>query len=259
LWHEGHYNYHWDKLLRLMQKFQLCYSLREVDDSYIAPQLLDTEPPTYEWVSAVNDLQLRYKYPIFMPRGILSRAIVALHHRIEEQRLVWRTGVILRDQYARAELLELRSEGEIRIRVTGGNKRDLLMEIVRKLDDLHGGYRKLRYEKLVPCNCETCAAADTPHFFRLNKLLERLQHRRETIECDNPPYAEVQIRSLVDDAILQSESRYGDIHNYFYGDVIGGDRVGRDKTGGDHIDMGDISNSEGIGVGRKARGDGGRT
>lgn len=210
LWHEAHYHHHRDKLLRLMQKFQLCYPLRDVPDTFIAPQLLGAEIPTYKWVSAdaysfEGDLQLRYSYPIFMPRGILSRAIVALHHRIEEQRLVWRTGVILRDEYARAELLELRGEGEIRIRVSGRNKRDLLMEIVRALDDLHRSFPKLRYEKLVPCNCETCAASGSPHFFRLGKLLERLQHRRETIECDNPPYAKVQIRSLVDDAILQAE------------------------------------------------------
>ncbi|MCB9422778.1 MAG: leucine-rich repeat domain-containing protein [Ardenticatenaceae bacterium] len=260
LWHEARYHHHRDKLLRLMQKFQLCYPLRDVDDTFIAPQLLGTETPDYEWVSAADDLQLRYSYPIFMPRGILSRAIVALHHRIEEQRLVWRTGVILRDNYARAELLELRGEGEIRIRVNGSLKRDLLMEIVRALDDLHRGFPKLRYEKLVPCNCETCTVSDSPHFFRLGKLLERLQHRRETIECDNPPYAEVQIRSLIDDAILQSEVRYGDIHNYFYGDFIGGDRVGgdkvgRDKTGGDHIDVGDVVDSDGIVVGREARGD----
>ena len=101
-------------------------------------------------------MQLRYSYPLFMPRGILSRAIVALHQRIEDQRLVWRTGVILHDEYARAELLELRGEGEIRIRVSGRLRRDLLMEIVRTLDDLHRSFPKLQYDKLVPCNCESC-------------------------------------------------------------------------------------------------------
>lgn len=78
------------------------------------------------------------------------------------------------------------------------------MEIVRTLDDLHRSFPKLRYDKLVPCNCLGCVAAPMPHFFRLGKLLERLQNRRETIECDNPPYAKVEIRSLVDDGILQT-------------------------------------------------------
>lgn len=226
LWHESHYQNHRNKLLRLMENFQLCYPLRRQRDTYIAPQLLDVKTPIYQWKGGADDLQLRYKYPLFMPRGILSRAIVALHHRIEEQRLVWRTGVILGNAYARAELLELRGEGEIRIRVSGGNRRDLLMEIVAVLDDLHRSFPNLRYDKLVPCNCATCAATEAPHFFRLDKLLERLQNRRETIECDNPPYAEVQIRSLIDDAILQRELRdeSGKIIYYVDGDFIQGEQ-----------------------------------
>jgi hypothetical protein len=161
-----------------------------------------------------------------MPRGVLSRAIVALHHRIAEQRLVWRSGVILRDDYARAELLELRGESEIRIRVTGRLKRNLLLEIVEALDKLHRGFPKLRYDKLVPCNCAACAPAETPHFFRLGKLLERLTNRKETIECDNPPYAEVQIRSLVDDAILRTDIRgaKGTTIYHVRGDYIQGEQ-----------------------------------
>jgi len=240
LWHEDRYNNHRNELLRLMENFQLCYPLRNTDDTYIAPQLLDIQTPAYAWDGGKDDLQMRYSYPLFMPRGILSRAIVALHHRIENQRLVWRTGVILCDEFARAELLELRGEGEIRIHVSGRLKRDLLMEIVRTMDDLHRAFPKLRYEKLVPCNCDTCTAADVSHFFRLGKLLERLQNRRETIECDNPPYTEVQIRSLVDDVVVQSEVRHGDTYNY-YGDVT-------NKS----ITTGDITDSEGVAIGEES-------
>lgn len=82
--------------------------------TYIAPQLLTIESPTYAWEESEN-LQLRYAYPLFMPRGILSRTIVKLHQRIEEQRLVWRSGVILNDGYARAEILELHGEQQIRM------------------------------------------------------------------------------------------------------------------------------------------------
>ena len=80
------------------------------------------------------------RYPDFMPRGILSRAIVKLHKNIEDQRLVWRSGVVLSDDYARAEVLELRSRKQIQVRVSGRNQRDLLMQIVRTLDDLHRSF-----------------------------------------------------------------------------------------------------------------------
>ncbi|MCB9152377.1 MAG: leucine-rich repeat domain-containing protein, partial [Caldilineaceae bacterium] len=129
LWNDPKYAGYHPALLRLMENFQLCYPLPDVRDAYIAPQLLDDQPPAYDWDGEEN-LQLRYSYPVFMPRGILGRAIVKLHKRIEVQRLVWRSGVILADNYARAEVLELRGEKQIRIRVSGRLKQDLLMEIV---------------------------------------------------------------------------------------------------------------------------------
>ena len=226
LWYESRYNHRRNELLRLMQKFQLCYLLRDGDDIYIAPQLLDTKTPNYAWGGDKDDLQLRYSYTHFMPRGILSRVIVALHHRIEDQRLVWRTGVVLCDEFARAELLELRGEGEIHIRVSGRLKRNLLMEIVYALDDLHQAFPKLSYDKLVPCNCMSCTAAPMPHFFRLGKLLERLQNQKETIECENPPYTNVPIRNLVDDVILQTEfhDKDGNKAYFIIGDYVKGDK-----------------------------------
>ncbi|MFN8442936.1 MAG: COR domain-containing protein [Caldilineaceae bacterium] len=253
LWSDAKYQGYQTQLLRLMENFQLCYPLAEVKDTYIAPQLLTEEPPNYAWDSNEN-LQLRYVYPIFMPRGILSRAIVKLHQRIEAQRLVWRSGVILNDGYARAEVLELRGDQQIRIRISGRNKRDLLMEIVRALDDLHLGFPKLQFERRIPCNCESCQQRSEPHFYAWEKLLERLSHRKETIECQLPPYHEVAIREMLDEfgdlrgnirkrgeiwdridelqarSIVINEINTGGGH-YVGGDVdAGGDFVGRDKS-----------------------------
>ena len=239
LWHEAKYDNHREQLLRLMQKFKLCYNLRDLPDSFIAPQLLQPEAPTYDWNQNADDLQLRYRYPLFMPRGILSRAIVALHHRIEDQRLVWRSGVILRDEFARAKLLEMRGEREIHIRVSGGNKRDLLMEIVRGLDELHRGFsRKLKYEKQVPCRCETCVQATEAHFFPIEDLNAYRAEGLTMIRCGKRPFKEVDVRTLIDDAILQTESRDGRTDNHYYGD---------------HIQAGNIIGS-GIAIGGEASG-----
>lgn len=246
LWDEPKYDNHHIHLLELMQRFQLCYELPQ-RGHYIASQLLAPGPrvSAYAWETEADDLQLHYRYPSFMPRGIFSRAIVALHHLIEDQRLVWRTGVILRDDYARAELLEFHYEKEIHIRIGGSLKRDLLMEIVRTLDKLHEGFSsKLTYEKLVPCRCETCITSATPHFFSLHKLRERLANRKESVECNNPPYAEVQIRGLIDDAILQTDGRGGDVHYHRHinvqRDYYEGDNIHGDKIEGDRIEVGEI-------------------
>ena len=79
------------ELLRLMMRFQLCYQIPDKDE-YIAPQLLPVNQPAYGWPSTAN-LVVRYEYD-FMPKGLVTRLIVALHHRIADQELVWRSGVI---------------------------------------------------------------------------------------------------------------------------------------------------------------------
>jgi internalin A len=243
LWSNPIYTGYHIHLLRLMENFQLCYPLPDVRDSYIAPQLLTQDAPQYTWDEREN-LQLRYAYPIFMPRGILSRAIVKLHQRIEAQRLVWRSGVILHDGYARAEVLELRGEQQIRIRVSGSNKRDLLMEIVRALDELHRGFPKLHFERLVPCQCDTCSQRSEPHFFALDILLERLANRKETIECRYPPYHDVPIQGLLSELSLWEPRAGGRGEMNFY--------IDGDYHQGDRIEVGDIIDTAGVALGRKA-------
>ena len=213
LWDNPEYQDYYDQLLRLMVNFQLCYPLAEIRDTFIAPQLLSLQTPEYDW-NTIENLQLRYSYPVFMPRGILSRAIVRLHRYIEDQRLVWRSGVVLKDDFARAELIELRSEKMIRIRVSGTNKRDLLMHIVRALDELHEGFSKLQIDRLVPCNCEDCLHRSEPHFFVLHELRERLANKKDTVECRKPPYNNVPILGML------SEIRLWEQHSTIRGDTI---------------------------------------
>lgn len=76
--------------------------------------------------------------------------------------------------YARVKVLELRGERQIRIRVSGRNRRDLLVKIVRALDELHRGFPRLRYERQIPCNCAACTTTKEPHFYDLGDLQERL-------------------------------------------------------------------------------------
>jgi hypothetical protein len=129
----------------------------------------------------------------------------------------------------------MRVNNEIHICISGGNKRDLLMEIVRALEDLHLGFPNLKYQKLIPCNCVTCTGLETPHFYALDDLLKRLHKGRATIEC-NESFDPVNIHALLDDGLemlgrldLRSMTIYGD---YIGGDKLGGDKIGKDKFGG---------------------------
>ncbi|WP_287255931.1 COR domain-containing protein, partial [Moorena sp. SIO4E2] len=94
IWQEDKYASTRGELLELMKKFQLCYEIPDCKDTFIAPQLLSDNQPDYDWNPSHN-LILRYAYPDFMPKGIITRLIVVMHQYIDQQQYVWKSGVIL--------------------------------------------------------------------------------------------------------------------------------------------------------------------
>jgi small GTP-binding protein len=201
IWQREDYDYLHDELLALMMKFQLCYEIPGRKGWYIAPQLLGEQPPQdgLSAESATGSLHLRYKYEAFMPKGVLSRFIVALHRQIAGGgEWVWRTGVVLEKDGARAEVVEYYHRRELRIRVTGKNRKDLLTIISYELDKLHAPFHRLEYDKLIPCNCPTCRDSGAPNSYPL-KILQRFKHDRQPqIQCSTS-YQMVDVQSLIDD------------------------------------------------------------
>ena len=199
IWSEDNYAYMQDELLQLMMKFQLCYPIPGSKDSYIAPQLLSLNQPEYDWDESDN-LILRYTYD-FMPKGIITLFIVVMHKWIDQQQYVWRSGVILNKDNTKAEVIEYYEQREIKIRVTGRHKRDLLTTVTYELDQIHDSYNRLRCSKLIPCNCSSCKNSQNPYFYPFDELKERIAYGKNTIECGSPPYNIVNVLRLIDDVI----------------------------------------------------------
>ncbi len=200
IWQDSKYSEMRDELLQLMMRFKLCYPIPNRPDTYIAPQLLDINQPGYTWDDS-NNLILRYEYE-FMPKGILTRFIVETHPWIEQQKLVWRSGVVLNKDQTRAEVIEHYNQREIRVRVTGSRKKELLAVVTHELDKIHQSFERLQYHTLVPCNCESYKGSQNPHAYLLDALHKRLNAGRYQIECENS-YQIVDVRRLIDDVNLQ--------------------------------------------------------
>jgi len=143
---------------------------------------------------------LRYDYE-FMPKGILTRFIVETHPWIENQTLVWRSGVILNKDQTRAEIIEYYYQRQLKIRVSGNRKKELLAVITHELEKIHASYERLRYTIRVPCNCNECLGSPHPHLYFLDKLRKRLNAGRYEIECENS-YQMVDVHRLIDDVNL---------------------------------------------------------
>ena len=179
IWSEAKYTGMQDELLRLMMKFQLCYAL-ESGQSFIAPQLLTSNQPSYPW-NSVGGLVVRYEYD-FLPKGIVTRFIVALHHLIAGDALVWKTGVVLERDGSRAEIIEEMSQRRIRVRVSGPATDGLLAIVDDQLERLHASFPLLKVERYLPCPCSECVDKAEPYGFALQQLA-KMAMKEKHIQC----------------------------------------------------------------------------
>jgi len=179
IWFEDKYAGMQDELLRLMIKFQLCYGL-DNEQAYIAPQLLSSEQPRYPW-DQTSGLVVRYEYQ-FLPKGIVTRFIVAMHHLIAGGSLVWKTGVVLERDGSRAEIIEEYSQRRIRVRVNGPDPRGLLAIVDDQLERLHNSFPRLQYERFLPCTCNECVTKAEPYGFPLDSLI-KMARKDQAIQC----------------------------------------------------------------------------
>lgn len=180
IWREPEYEEMRDELLQLMLNFKLCYKIPNAE-TYIAPQLLSEDPPPYDW-DETNNLPLLYTYE-FMPKGILTQFIVAMHKLIEGQRLVWKKGVVLEKDSTRAEVVEHYGERKVSVRVVGAHRKELMVIVAHELDKINDSFSRLKYDKMIPCNCEKCAGTPEPHFFKYEDLRRFVEKRRDKIQC----------------------------------------------------------------------------
>ncbi len=203
------------ELLQLLKEFKICYEIPNNPGNYIAPHLLFAEPRDYVWDDS-NNLILRYTYRGFMPKGILTRFIVEMHHLIEEvtapsQALVWKQGVVLNyEGRTRAEIIENSYDREIRLRFSGKNQRDFLTILHHEFQQIHSTYKRLEYTTLIPCNCTQCKPSPNPHIYELKKLREFIEAHRPTIQCYKSG-EDVNVRRLLDDSVGEENSKFPEI------------------------------------------------
>jgi internalin A len=198
IWRGPEYANRQDDLLQLMMKFKLCYEIPGAPGNYIAPQLLSENQLDYPWDETGN-LFMRYTYE-FMPKGILTRFIVEMHPWIADQELVWRSGVVLEKNETRAEVAEYYGQRAIKIRVAGKHRKELMTIVLHELDKIHASYHRLKYQKLIPCNCYKCRQSYEPEFYPTEVLQQFMTERQETIQC-RQSFKMVAVRGLIDDVV----------------------------------------------------------
>jgi len=179
---KGYKKYESSKLLNLMKKdkFDICYPLPQNENEFITPMLLPEKEPDINW-DYENNVQIRYSYDSFMPEGIISQIIVKLHQLICNENgeyLVWRNGVVLERENAKAFIVKHTNNKEIYIRLKGNQIIELRAIIIESLHSIISRFTK-QPEIRIPCNCEKCKSSSEPTFFDYSFLKQEKDNNGE--------------------------------------------------------------------------------
>jgi hypothetical protein len=146
-----------------------------------------------------------------------------MHRHIQkgnDQQLVWKSGVQINGASLGcpntvAEITEAWDNKQLFIRIQGSFSKDLMSKTTYEIDTLNESLfkqlgddqqtQKSRWYKLIPCNCPTCKDKDSneKHYYDYNKLLERKEFGKDSVECEKKPFAAVSISELLEGVSLK--------------------------------------------------------
>ncbi|MEM8643193.1 MAG: COR domain-containing protein [Cyanobacteria bacterium P01_G01_bin.54] len=182
IWRDPQYRYMQDVLIELMKNFRLVYEIGTTGD-LVAPQLLPQNTPVYDWDEAQNS-HMQLRYDAFMPKGIFWHFAVTLYRYIDNHDWVWRNGMVIRRGNTWAEVIEDLNLRRIFLRFSGPSIAEFRAVIVDELDKISKSYHRLKYEKMIPCQCSECKDSNEPYFFEYSFLKRRQEGgKRLTADC----------------------------------------------------------------------------
>lgn len=137
-------------LMRLMQRFELCFPYPNDPDSFLIPELLpENQSDEVQTFSPEDCLNFEYHYSV-LPEGLVPRFIVRTHEMSEGEPR-WRTGVILNIEGCRVLVRADVLGKKILVRISGDERaRRRVLSIVRShFNAIHQAV-KLKAEEMVP-------------------------------------------------------------------------------------------------------------
>lgn len=157
-------------IIGIMQKFELCFPLDEVTESYLIPDLLPREEPYLNWPPAEECLLYQYSYQV-LPSSVISRFIVRVNDLIA-QRTYWRTGVVLKGDGNEALVKADLEERRVHISVTGQEttRREFLAVLRSHFDHIHRTIPRIEVKAQVPIPDYPNVAVDHAHLLTLEIL-----------------------------------------------------------------------------------------
>jgi len=204
IWEKERLQFEADALSQLMHNFGLMYKVKNKQE-YVIPEHLPSSKPYSVWKyrSGNSTMKFRFGFDFYMPEGLLSRLIVALHSYIENE-IVWKKGVnLVYQENTFVEIIEVRGgKHYIEFEFSGKQIKEFLAILRDRFLEIIKPFKKLVYWELIPCACDTCKALITQnkeiHFYDFKELTKKLELGKKKIDCGIDPYLEQSIEDLLE-------------------------------------------------------------
>lgn len=192
--------------LRMLEKFLISYQLEEHRPGLqqsLVPLLLPHRPPPDlpKWETVLPDQpEVRMVFDMdFVPPGIMSWFVVLTHHYSQD--LHWREGVRLQYEGHQADVVLNPSTRQLWLQVRGPVPSNFFNILQHTVNDriIRKYFEGLTYQRRVPCICHRARndSKPCPHYYEYDKLVERKQRSRATIECSES-YEDVSVAQLLE-------------------------------------------------------------
>ncbi len=157
-------------IMDIMDKFELCYQVPHVRDTYFVPGAFPKDRPAIDWSYNTNDLlRFQYQYDV-MPSSIMSHFIIKVHDFIKGNNY-WRNGVIIEKNACSAFIKADPEERKMHLQIIGnGNKRDLLSFVRSQFDIIHARLSNITVKSQIPINDSGTSAIDYEYLLFCEKI-----------------------------------------------------------------------------------------
>ena len=126
--------------------------------------------------------------------------------------------------------------------------------VTHEIDKINKSYKRLKYQKLIPCNCSICKDNQSPYFYDFQILRKFLADGQKAIQCQKS-YEMVDVLGLIDDVESRQsgDNKKGDRKiNIDQGDYVRGNKTNESRninisgetiniSGAGTLNLGDIS------------------
>ncbi len=173
------------QLVRLMEKFELCFNFSGTH-LYFVPEMLVplTTPPDLSPYQQPGTLSFQYHYE-FMPEGIVSRLMARMFYLIDDKHF-WKNGMSLKFEKTTALIIGEPLNRRITITINGSSQRELLGIIRSHCDHIHSTLNMVNnthYYERIPCLCSVCRNSPKPYLYKFQSLQLAEEKNIQAMTC----------------------------------------------------------------------------